>query len=107
MAGKVDGWVRGASAGQVRIRVDLLSDGSSKEKGVYDIVVLVSGQPKARNLAPGDVIRFKGNFAEYEAEPRFVYTLDQGRINPQDLPAFPPGQAPVKKPTRKRRIRGQ
>ena len=106
MAGKVDGWERGASAGQYRVRIDLLSDGSNKEKGVYDIVVLVSGQPKARNLAPGDVIRFKGNFAEYEAEPRFVYTLDKGRINPQDLPAFAPGQAPVTKPTRKRRIRG-
>ena len=107
MAGKVDGWERGASAGLYRVRVDLLSDGSNKQKGVYDVVVLVSGQPKARNLAPGDVIRFKGNFAEYEAEPRFVYTLDKGRINPDDLPEFAPGQAPVKKPTRERRIRNQ
>ena len=106
LAGKVDGWERGASAGQVRVRIDLLSDGSNKEKGVYDVVVLVSGQPKARNLAPGDVVRFTGNFAEYKAEPRFVYTLDNGRINPEDLPEFPPGQAPVVKPTRERRIRG-
>ncbi len=106
MAGKVDGWERGASAGQYRVRIDLLSDDSNKERGVYDVVVLVSGQPKARNLAPGDVIRFKGNFAEYEAKPRFVYTLDKGRINPEDLPEFAPGQAPVVKPTRERRIRG-
>ena len=107
MAGKVDSLVRGDGAGIYNVRIDLVSDSLSSEDGVYDVVLRVSGQAKVSNLAKGDIIRFEGDLDGYEVTPNFFFTLANARINPEDLPAFAPGQGPKPPPTRRSRIRQQ
>lgn len=105
MAGKVDSLVRGEGAGIYNVRIDLISDSPSSADGVYDVVLHVSGQAKVRNLAKGDIIRFEGDLDGYEVTPNFFFTLANAKINPEDLPAFAPGQGPKPPPTRRSRIR--
>ena len=107
MAGKVDSLVRGDGAGIYNVRIDLVSDSLSSEDGVYDVVLRVSGQAKVSNLAKGDIIRFEGDLDGYEVTPNFFFTLANAKINPEDLPAFAPGQGPKAPPTRRSRIRQQ
>ena len=105
MAGRVDSWMRAEKPGSYRVHIDLLSDESNKEKGVFDLVLLVGGQSKIKNLTGGDAIRFEGELSSYEVTPKFVFTMENGKVNQEDLPAFAPGQSPDRKPaTRRRRI---
>ena len=105
MAGKVDSLVKGDGAGKYNVRIDLISDSQSAEDGVYDVVLKVSGQAKASNLAKGDIIRFEGDLDGYQVTPNFFFTLANARINPEDLPAFAPGKGPKPPQTRRDRIR--
>ena len=105
MAGKVDSLVKGEGAGRYNVRIDLISDSPSAADGVYDVLLKVSGQAKARNLAKGDIVRFEGDLDGYEVTPNFFFTLANAKINPQDLPAFAPGQGPKPPQTRRDRIR--
>ena len=105
MAGRVDSWERARQPGSYRVHVDLVSEESRQERGVFDLVLLVGGQSRVKNLARGDAIRFEGELSGYEVTPQFVFTMENGKVNPEDLPAFAPGQSPDKKPaTRRRRI---
>ncbi len=107
LAGFVDSVEKGTDAGNYLVRIDLLEQSRAAD-GVYDIELRDSTQPKVKNLSKGDPVRFKGIFAAYAATPNFVFTLDNGTINPDDVPDQPkakpkpkPKPAPARRPARR------
>jgi tetratricopeptide (TPR) repeat protein len=76
----------------VRIAMD-----SAKASSSFDIELKDSTQPKAGDLAAGDPVRFQGTISAYTRDPSFHLTLDDGKINDDDLEA-----ASQKRPRRSR-----
>jgi tetratricopeptide (TPR) repeat protein len=71
-----------AGAYVVRIALD-----QAKASSGYDIELKDSTQSKAADLGEGDPVRFQGNISAYTSTPTFSLTLDQGKINDDDLEA--------------------
>lgn len=87
LGGYIDGVEKGADAGTHLVHIDIL-DQSKAVDGVYDIELKDSTQPNVKNLAKGDIVRFKGTADAYTATPSLVLTLI-GEIT-TDLPDKPP-----------------
>lgn len=83
--GYVDGTPQaGADANSCVLHVDITNE--SKNSAAYDIE-LKDAQPGCKDLQAGDPIRFTGNISAYTVTPSFVLTLDNGKINDEDLQA--------------------
>ena len=99
LGGFVDNVEKGTDPDTYLVHIDIL-DQSRQADGVYDIELVDSTQPKVKNLAKGDGIRFQGKISSYTATPNFVLTLE-GTINPEDIPDQPRVvPKPKAKPTR-------
>jgi tetratricopeptide (TPR) repeat protein len=100
--GSVDSVEKGTDPGTYIVRIDIL-DQSKATPGVYDIELKDSKQPDVKNLAPGDLIRFKGTMDSYTATPNLVVTVVGEVTDPNPLPDKPPGKAaPAKRRTTKK-----
>ncbi len=95
LAGFVDSVEKSPDSDVYLVRIDLL-DSSKTAEGVYDIELRDSTQPNVKNLGSGVGVHFKGILAAYTATPNFVLTLDNGEIDPDEIPD---------RPTRSRRTR--
>ena len=102
--------VEKAEGGGYTLRIDVL-DASKSAEGVYDIELKDPSQPNVKNLSKGDAVHFQGNIAAYSATPSLVITLDNGKINEDEIPDQPKAQpkakpkpktAPAKRTTTKR-----
>jgi tetratricopeptide (TPR) repeat protein len=93
--GVVDSVEKGTEAGTYMVRIDVL-DESKATPGVYDIVVKDSRQPNAKNLAAGDVVRFKGTLDSYASSPNLMITVVGQITEPDPLPDKPPEKAKPK-----------
>ncbi len=105
--GFVDGVEKGTDAGSYLVRVAL--DQSKAGTGVYNIE-LKDSQPGVESLSKGDPVRFQGTISAYTVTPSFALTLDNGKINDDDLAAAaakakskPKPKAPARKPPVRRR----
>jgi tetratricopeptide (TPR) repeat protein len=91
------------------VRIDITSPAKGKS-GAYDIE-LKDSQPDCKDLGPGDPVRFTGNISAYTVTPSFVLTLDNGKINDEDLKAAVDAKkaaaAGKKAPARRRRPASQ
>ena len=87
--------VEKAEAGGYAIRIDVL-DASKTADGVYDIELKDSSQPNVKNLSKGDAVHFQGVIASYTAAPGLVITLDEGKINEDEIPDQPKVQPKAK-----------
>jgi tetratricopeptide (TPR) repeat protein len=85
LAGFVDSVEKGSDPGTYLVRIDVTNESKGKE-GLYDIE-LKDSQPGCKDLSKGDPIRFQGTISAYNATPSFVLTLDDGKINDDDLAA--------------------
>jgi len=85
LAGFVDSVDKGTDAGTYLVRIDVTNEAKAKD-GVYDIE-LKDSQAGCKDLAKGDPVRFQGTIAAYTVTPSFVLTLDNGKINDDDLAA--------------------
>ena len=85
LAGFVDSVEKGSDPGTFLVRIDVTNESKSKE-GVYDIE-LKDSQPGCKDLSKGDPVRFQGTISAYTAAPSFILTLDNGKINDDDLAA--------------------
>ena len=85
LAGFVDSVEKGSDPGTFLVRIDVTNDSKGKE-GVYDIE-LKDSQPGCKDLSKGDPVRFQGTISAYTATPSFILTLDNGKINDDDLAA--------------------
>ena len=103
--------VEKAEGGGYTLRIDVL-DASKSAEGVYDIELKDPSQPNVKNLSKGDAVHFQGNIAAYSATPSLVITLDNGKINEDEIPDQPKAQpkakpkpktAPAKRTTTKKR----
>ena len=103
--------VEKAEGGGYTLRIDVL-DASKSAEGVYDIELKYPSQPNVKNLSKGDAVHFQGNIAAYSATPSLVITLDNGKINEDEIPDQPKAQpkakpkpktAPAKRTTTKKR----
>jgi len=83
------------------VRIDVL-DQSKAADGVYDIDLRDSTQPNVKNLGKGDAVHFKGMIDTYNATPNLVITLENGKINEDEIPDQPK-VAPKAKPKPKPR----
>jgi tetratricopeptide (TPR) repeat protein len=84
LAGFVHAVTPGTDPGSFVVQISL---DQSKVADSYQIELRDSSQPKVSDLAEGDGVRFQGNMASYSTTPTFVLTLDQGKINDDDLAA--------------------
>jgi len=89
------------------VRIDVL-DQSKTADGVYDIDLRDSTQPNVKNLAKGDAIHFQGIIDAYTVTPNLVITLENGKINEDEIPDQPrvvprPKPKPKPRPPAKRR----
>jgi len=101
--GVVDSVEKGTEAGAYMVRIDVL-DESKATPGVYDIVVKDSKQPNVKNLAAGDVVRFKGTLDSYTSTPNLMITVAGEVTQPDPLPDKPPvKEKPKPAPTTRRR----
>jgi tetratricopeptide (TPR) repeat protein len=107
--GYVDGTPQpGTDANSCVLHVDITTE-AKNSAGVYNIE-LKDSQPGCKDLAPGDPIRFTGNISAYTVTPSFVLTLDNGKINDDDLKAAMDAKkaaAQGKKPPPRRRPASQ
>jgi len=85
LVGHVDSVVKGGEAGTYLVRVDITPNSQSQE-GTYDIV-LQDSQSDAQYLQPGDPLRFQGTIEAYTANPGFVLTLSDAKIDEAVLKA--------------------
>ena len=85
VAGFVDSVEKGSDPGTFLVRIDVTNESKNKE-GVYDIE-LKDSQPGCKDLSKGDPVRFQGTISAYTATPSFILTLDNGKINDDDLAA--------------------
>jgi tetratricopeptide (TPR) repeat protein len=97
LAGFVDSVERASDGNIYIVHIDLL-DSSKETEGVYDIELRDSTQPNVKNLAGGVGVHFKGTLEAYAATPNFVLTLENGEINPDEIP-----DQPAARPRRPRR----
>jgi tetratricopeptide (TPR) repeat protein len=88
MAGFVDSIEKAAESNVYLVRIDL-RDASKTTEGVYDIELKNSTQPNVKNLGSGDGVHFKGTLGAYTATPSFVLTLENGEIDPDEIPDRP------------------
>ncbi len=101
LAGFVDSVERGSDPGTCVVRIDITPESRAKE-GVYDIE-LHDAQSECKDLARGDPVRFQGTIAAYTLSPNFVLTLENGKINAEDLRAAAAAREAAKpKPPRHR-----
>lgn len=82
--GFVDSVEKGTDPGNYLVRIVL--DRSKAGTGVYNIE-LKDSQPGVQNLSKGDPVRFQGVISAYAVTPSFVLTLENGKINEEDLAA--------------------
>jgi len=105
LGGIVDSVEKGSEPGTYLVRIDIL-DSSKAAPGVYDIEVKDSKQPNVKNLAAGDVVRFKGTVDSYTATPNVMVTVVGQITEPDPLPDKPPvKEKPKPAPTRTRPAR--
>ena len=103
LGGIVDSVEKGSDAGTYSVRIDIL-DSSKAAAGVYDIEVKDSKQANVKNLAAGDVVRFKGVMDSYTATPNVMLTVVGEITQPDPLPDKPPvKEKPKPAPTTRRR----
>jgi len=84
-----------AEGGGYAIRIDVLAASKSTD-GVYDIELKDTSQPNVKNLSKGDAVHFQGVIASYTATPGLVITLDNGKINEDEIPDQPKVQPKAK-----------
>lgn len=87
--------VEKAEAGGYVLHIDVLA-ASKTADGVYDIELKDSAQPNVKNLSKGDAVHFQGVIASYTAAPGLVITLDNGKINDEEIPDQPKVQPKAK-----------
>ncbi len=102
--GFVDSVEKGSDPGSCLIHVDITPDSKAKD-GVYD-VDLKDSQPGCKDLAKGDPVRFQGTIASYTNTPSFVLTLDNVKINEEDLAAAAEARKKTKTPPHRRPRQG-
>ena len=97
--GYVDSVVPGPDPGTYVVHIDITDDSKAKD-GVHDIE-LKDTQAGCKDLSKGDPVRFQGTVSAYTNTPSFVLTLDNGKINDDDLAAAAANKKPEKpaKPT--------
>lgn len=95
--GYVDSVAPGPDPGSCLVNIAITDD--SKNKGTYDISLKDSTQPECKDLSKGDPVRFQGTVSAYTNAPSFVLTLDNGKINDDDLKAAAANKK-SEKPTR-------
>ncbi len=100
LGGVVDGVQKGSDPGTYSVRIDIL-DSSKAAPGVYDIELKDSKQPNVKNLAAGDVVRFKGTMDSYTPAPNVMLTVVGEVTQPDPLPDKPPDK-PKTAPTHRR-----
>jgi hypothetical protein len=83
--GYVDSVSPGPDPGTFLVHIDITDEAKGKD-GVYDIE-LKDSQAECKDLAKGDPVRFQGTLSAYTTTPSFVLTLDNGKINDDDLAA--------------------
>jgi tetratricopeptide (TPR) repeat protein len=96
---------KGQDAGMYLVKIDVLNQ-SKAEDGVYDIELRDSTQPNVKNLAKGDAVHFQGRIDSYTATPNLVITLQDAKINEDEIPDQPrvqPKAKPKPRPPAKRR----
>lgn len=74
LGGAVDSVEKAPEGAGTLVRIDIL-DQSKATDGVYDIELKDTTQPNAKNLAKGDLLRFKGTADSYTATPNLILTL--------------------------------
>ena len=84
IAGFVNGVEKGSDPGSYIVRIAL---DKSKAASGYDIELKDATQPKVTDLSQGDAVRFGGKISAYAATPTFVLTLENAKINEEDLAA--------------------
>jgi len=89
LGGVVGSVEKGPEAGTNLVRICIL-DSSKGTPGVYDIELKDSKQPNAKNLAPGDAVRFKGVMDSYTPTPNLILTVVGEVTEPDPLPDKPP-----------------
>lgn len=94
VAGFVDSVEKGSDPSTYLVRIDVTPESKGKD-GVYDIE-LKDSQPGAKDLSKGDPVRFQGTISAYTLTPSFVLTLDNGKINDEDLAAAAAGKSKAK-----------
>jgi tetratricopeptide (TPR) repeat protein len=110
VGGFVESVDKGTDPGTYVVKIDVLSQSKTAE-GVYDIELKDSSQPNVKNLSKGDAVHFQGTIAAYAATPNLVITLDNGKINEDEIPDQPkvtakPKPKPKPKPRTTRRTTG-
>lgn len=98
VAGFVDSVEKGSDPGTFLVRIDVTNESKAKD-GVYD-VELKDSQPGCKDLSKGDPVRFQGTIAAYTTTPSFVLTLENGKINDDDLAAAAAGKPQKKTPAK-------
>lgn len=95
--GYVDNVAPGPDPGTYLVHIDITDESKAKD-GVYDIE-LKDSQAGCKDLSKGDPVRFQGTVSAYTNTPSFVLTLDNGKINDDDLAAAAANKK-SEKPTR-------
>ena len=85
LVGHVDSVQPGTAPKTYLVRVDITPQSQSAQ-GTYDIV-LQDSQPNAKYLQPGDPLRFQGTLDSYTANPNFILTLSNAKIDESVLKA--------------------
>ena len=109
VGGFVESVEKVADSNAYSVRIDVLQQSKAAD-GVYDIELVDSTQPNVKNLSKGDAVHFQGTIASYTAEPNLVITLENGKINDDEIPDQPkvqpkakpkakPKAAPARRPT--------
>jgi hypothetical protein len=98
LGGVVGSVEKGSDAGTNLVRICIL-DTTKATPGAYDIEVKDTKQPNAKNLAPGDAVRFKGIMDSYTATPNVSLTVVGEITQPDPLPDKPPAK---EKPTKEK-----
>jgi hypothetical protein len=97
LGGVVGSVEKGSDAGTNLVRICIL-DTTKATPGAYDIEVKDTKQPNAKNLAPGDAVRFKGVVDSYTPTPNVSLTVVGEITQPDPLPDKPPAKPTKEKP---------
>ncbi len=95
VGGFVESVEKVADSNAYSVHIDVLAQSKGAD-GVYDIELIDSSQPNVKNLGKGDAIHFQGTISSYAAAPSLVITLDNGKINDDEIPDQPKVQAKPK-----------
>jgi len=88
VGGFIESVEKGADPDLYIVKIDIL-DSSKAEDGAFDIELRDSTQPNVKNLSKGDAVHFQGTLAAYTAAPNLVITLEDGKINDDEIPDAP------------------